>query len=196
MHIFALLGLIVWWAIAGAILVVIALMVARMVINHADLNPFSRPVITVRRWTDPLVNPVRRTIVMIGFSPNIAPLFVILISILLGYFASQFIGTVLGTTAGVIDSFMRGAPVRLVGYLIHGLLAVYSLMICMRILMSWFVSPMNRLLHFLIRATEPILGPARRIIPPLGMMDISPIIVLLLMDLLQRAVAATLIAGA
>lgn len=193
MEIFALLGVLVWWAIAAVILVVIALMVTRMVINHADFNPFSRPVLTIRRWTDPFVNPVRRALVVFGFSPNLAPLFVVLISIVLGYFASQFVATVLFTVRGVIVSVTGGAPVSLVGYLLFGLLAVYSLMIFMRILFSWFLSPMNRLLHFLIRVTEPILGPARRIIPPLGMIDISPILVLFLLDLLQRAVAATLI---
>jgi YggT family protein len=193
MEIFAVLALVTWWAIASTVLVVIVLMAARMVVNHADLNPFSRPVITVRRWTDPLVNPVRRALLGFGFSPNLAPLFVVLVAILLGYFASEFIGTVLRTALGVIVSAQRGRPVALVGYLIWGLLAFYALAIFLRILMSWFVSPMNRLLHLMIRVTEPILGPARRIIPPLGMFDISPIIVLLLLDLLQKAVAATLL---
>ncbi len=55
------------------------------------------------------------------------------------------------------------------------------------------VSPHNRLLHFLIRATEPVLGPFRRVIPPMGFFDLSPLVVLFLLDLLQRAVFATLL---
>jgi YggT family protein len=190
---FSAAGLFVWYAIATVILVVIALMLARLILNKADLNPFSRPVIMIRRWTDPLVNPVRRPIVQMGFSPNVAPLVVILIAILLGYFASQFIGTLLFTVRGLILSVTRRAPISFVGYIIFGALAGYSLMIFARIIMSWGVSPHNRLLHFLIRLTEPLLGPFRRVIPPLGMIDISPIIVLFLLDLLQRAVAATLL---
>jgi YggT family protein len=190
---FSAAGLFVWYAIATVILVVIALMLARLILNKADLNPFSRPVILIRRWTDPLINPVRRPIVQMGFSPNVAPLVVILIAILLGYFASQFIGTTLFTVRGLILSVTRRAPISFVGYIIFGALAGYSLMIFARIIMSWGVSPHNRLLHFLIRMTEPLLGPFRRVIPPLGMIDISPIIVLFLLDLLQRAVAATLL---
>lgn len=193
MDIFAAIGLFVWYAIATVILVVVVLMLARLVLNKADLNPFSRPVIMIRRWTDPMVNPVRRPIVQMGFSPNVAPLVVILVAILLGYFASQFIGTVLFTVRGLILSATMGAPISFVGFIIFGALATYSLLIFARIIMSWGVSPQNRLLHFLIRATEPVLGPFRRIIPPLGMIDISPIIVLFMLDLLQRAVAATLI---
>jgi YggT family protein len=190
---FSAASLFVWYAIATVILVVIVLMLARLILNKADLNPFSRPVIMIRRWTDPMVNPVRRPIVQMGFSPNVAPLVVILIAILLGYFASQFIGTVLFTVRGLIRSAAAGAPISLVGYVIFGALAMYSLMIFARIILSWGVSPHNRLLHFLIRMTEPLLGPFRRVIPPLGMIDISPIVVLLLLDLFQRAVAATLL---
>jgi YggT family protein len=163
MEIFRVLSAFFWYLIAGVILLVAVLMLARVILNQADLNPFSRPVLMLRRWTDPLVNPVRRPLVQFGFSPNLTPLVVILIAI----------------------SF--------IGFLLFGLLATYSLLIFMRIVFSWVASPMNPMLHFLIRATEPILGPFRRIIPPLGMFDISPIIVLFLLDLLQKAVAATLI---
>jgi YggT family protein len=193
MDIFEAIGLFVWYAIATVILVVIVLMLVRLILNKADLNPFSRPVILIRRWTDPMVNPVRRPLVQAGISPNVTPLVVILIAILLGYFASRFIGTVLYTVRGLIRSVTFGDPISLVGYVIFGVLAMYSLMIFARIIISWGVGPHNRLLHFLIRATEPVLGPFRRIIPPLGVFDISPIIVLLLLDLFQRAVAATLL---
>ncbi len=193
MDIFSAIGLFVWYAIATVILVVIALMVARLILNKADLNPFSRPVIMVRRWTDPLVNPVRRAVVQMGFSPNVAPLVVILVAILLGYFASEFIGTVLFTVRGLIASVLLARPISFVGFLIYGALAVLSLAVFMRIVVSWGASPHNRLLHFLIRVTEPVMGPFRRAIPPLGMFDISPIILLFLLDLLQRAVRATLL---
>jgi YggT family protein len=183
----------VFYAIATIILVVIALMLVRLILNKADLNPFSRPVILVRRWTDPLVNPVRRPLVQAGISPNVTPLVVILIAILLGYFATQFFGAVLYTFRGLWLSVLLGKPITIVGYIIYGVLAMYSLMIFMRVIISWGVSPHNRLLHFLIRATEPLLGPARRVIPPIAFIDISPIIVLVLLDLFQRAVVATML---
>src|SRR5215212_5449771 len=110
MDTFDAISLFVWYAIATVILVVIALMLARLILNKADLNPFSRPVIMVRRWTDPLVNPVRRPLVELGISPNVTPLVVILVAILLGYFATQFFGTALFTVRGLILSVMLGKP--------------------------------------------------------------------------------------
>jgi YggT family protein len=193
MDIFDAINQFVFYAIATVILVVIALMLARLILNKADLNPFSRPVIMVRRWTDPMVNPVRRPLVQAGISPNVTPLVVILVAILLGYFATVFITTALGTVKGLLYSVRDGRPIAVVGYFIYGALAFYSLMIFARIVMSWGVSPNNRLLYFLTRATEPVLAPFRRIIPPIGFMDISPIVVFFLLNLLQRAVEATLL---
>jgi YggT family protein len=183
----------VWYAIATAILVIIALMLVRLILNKADLNPFSRPVIMLRRWTDPLVNPMRRVVIRMGFGPNIAPLFVILAALVLGYFASMFVGAVLDTVLVLVTGAQGGAPITIVGGLLYGFIAVYMLLIFARILYSWFANAQSRLLHFLIRATEPVLGPFRRVIPPVGMIDISPMIVMFLLDLLRRAVAATLI---
>lgn len=192
-NLFEAINLFVFYAIATVILVVIVLMLARLILNKADLNPFSRPVIMVRRWTDPLVNPVRRPLVQAGISPNVTPLIVILIAILLGYFATQFFGAVIFTLRSLWISVLLGKPIGIVGSIIYGVLAMYSLMIFMRIIISWGVSPHNRLLHFLIRATEPVLGPFRRVIPMVGFFDISPIVVLFLLDLLQRAVIATML---
>ena len=188
-----LISLFVWYAIATVILVIIALMVARLILNKADLNPFSRPVIMVRRWTDPLVNPVRRIVVQMGFSPNVAPVVVILFALVLGYFASEFINAFLGTVLGLIISVQRRAPISFFGNLLYGFLVVYMLLIFARIVFSWVANPHSRVLHFLILVTEPVLAPFRRVIPPVGMMDISPMIVMFLLDLLRRAVAATLI---
>lgn len=182
-----------WYAVAATILLLVALILIRTLVNYADLNPFGWTARTVRSLTDPFVNPVRRGLVRSGLDPKLAPLLTILIAVLLGWFAVQLIGAVLFTLNGIIVSLNRGAIISLVGFTLYGLLAVFSLMIFMRIVFSWGVSSVNRVLRFLIRVTEPVLGPFRRLIPPLGMFDISPIVVLLLINLFQRAILGTLI---
>ncbi|MDT4897247.1 MAG: YggT family protein [Acidobacteriota bacterium] len=193
MSLIASIYLFIWYGVVAVIITVIVLMLLRLALNYADVNPFSRPALLVRRFSDPLVDPVRRGLARAGLDPKIAPIGTILIAILLGYFALQLVGTFLGTIAGVIDSLGRGAIVSLIGHLLYGLLALLSLLIFMRIVFAWGASSVNRVLRFLIRVTEPVLAPFRRIIPPLGMFDISPIVVLLLIRLFQEAVAGTLI---
>ena len=193
MSIFDLIGLVVWYVVVTIIMTVIALMLVRLAVNYADLNPFSWLALTVRRLTDPLVNPVRRRLLGFGLDQKFAPLISILIAIILGYFTLEIIGTVLFTVSGLLLSVQRGAVVAIVGFLLFGLLAVYSLLIFMRIIISWGASYTNRLLVFLRRLTDPVLIPFQRIIPPLGMFDISPIVVLFLLNLLQKMVAATML---
>lgn len=55
-----------------------------------------------------------------------------------------------------------------------------------RILLSWFkTNPGGRFSQFLYNTTEPVLRIARRILPPIGMMDFSPILALILMDVIR-----------
>ncbi len=182
-----------WYVVAAAILLLVALILLRTLVNYADLNPFGWPARTVRNLTDPFVNPVMRGLLRSGLEPKLAPLLTILIAVLLGWFAIQLVWNVLFTLNGIVVSLQAGYLISLVGYVLFGLLAVFGLMIFMRIVFSWGVSSTNRVLRFLIRVTEPVMGPFRRLIPPLGMFDISPIVVLLLISLFQRAIMGTLI---
>ena len=191
---FASVYFFIQYFIVAVVLGVVALMLVRLALNYADLNPFSRPVIYVRRLSDPLVNPVRRSLLQFGFGPNITPLVVILITILLGWFVLQLAETILGTVAGIVAALQQGRVVAVVGYLLYGFLAVYMLLIVIRIIFSWGnVSYTNRVMRFLVKATDPILVPLRNVVPPLGVFDISPLVALLILWLLKTAVAAVLL---
>jgi YggT family protein len=195
----SLIYLFIWYLIVAVIMAVIFLMLLRFVLNYADLNPFSRPVIQVRRLTDPLVNPVRRSLAGLGVQPNGAPLVVVLLAILLGFFVLRLAGSILSTAAGVtiaVTSGEAGGIVALFGYLLYGLLSVYSLFIVIRIIFSWGrVTYANRVMRFLIGVTDPLLIPLRQMIPPLGMFDISPIVAFIIIFLFQQAIAWTLLRG-
>jgi YggT family protein len=74
---------------------------------------------------------------------------------------------------------------------------VIATIIFVRAILSWFAtSPNSQVLLFLDRITEPILAPLRRIVPRLGMVDITPmiaiIILLLISSLLSQLTERTL----
>lgn len=193
MSIFGFIGLMIWYMVVTVIMTVIALMLLRLLVSYVDLNPFGWLSRTVRSLTDPLVDPVRRRLASFGLDPKFAPLVSILVAIVLGYFTLEIVGTVLFTISGLLLSIKLGAVIAIAGFVLYGLLAVYSLLIFARIIISWGASQRNRLLIILRRLTDPILVPFQRIIPPLGMFDISPIVVLIILSLLQKMVAATML---
>ena len=79
--------------------------------------------------------------------------------------------------------------------LLDFLLSVYTLLILVRAILSWFsISPYNRYYILLIRATEPVLAPLRRIIPMQGI-DVSPIIAILLIDFVVKRLLIGLVSA-
>ena len=194
-----ILGRLYWFlsaAIIASIVGIVVLLVLRLIANQVDLNPFSWSARTIRRLTDPLIGPVRRAIAGVGIDPKFAPLITILVAVLLGWFTLQLVAGMLNTLAGVVVSVDERAFPALIGYVLYGLLSFYSLLIFVRIIFDWGrVSYTNRLMRLLVKATEPLLGPLRRIVPPVGMFDISPIVAFIIVWLFQAAIAGTLLRG-
>jgi len=70
---------------------------------------------------------------------------------------------------------------------------VWTIALLARVFLSWVnISPYHPIVKILNTVTEPILGPLRRVIPPIGMMDISPIVAILLVQVLERLVITAL----
>jgi YggT family protein len=72
------------------------------------------------------------------------------------------------------------------------LIQLYSLVILVRIILSWIpnVDRGNQIVRLLYQITDPVLEPVRRVIPPIGMIDISPIIVFIGLHILQRVLVS------
>lgn len=72
------------------------------------------------------------------------------------------------------------------------LLTILYWLILIRALISWVnPDPFNPIVQFLVRTTEPILEPVRRLLPPLPL-DISPIIVFFIILFLQKFLVTSL----
>jgi YggT family protein len=189
--------LFITWAIQAAIVAVILLMILRLISDGLDLNPFGWASRTIRRFSDGMIMPVKRGLLRFGMEPKFAPLVVILVAVLLGYFVLQLVSTIGTTIMGVIQSLQVGQVIAVLGFILYGLLSLYLLLISIRIIFSWVqVSYGNRIMRFLVNTTEPLLGPLRRMIPPLGWIDISPLVAFLIIWLFRTAIAGTLLAGA
>jgi len=59
---------------------------------------------------------------------------------------------------------------------------VLSIIILIRVILSWYVRPTNILFRFFDRITRPILAPIRRIIPRVGSLDFSPLVAIVLIQ--------------
>ncbi len=64
---------------------------------------------------------------------------------------------------------------------LYWVLHIYQLILLARVLMSWIpnLDQNNPIARFLYQATEPVLAPIRSALPPLGGIDLSPLVVFL-----------------
>ena len=67
------------------------------------------------------------------------------------------------------------------------LIRLYTFILLARILVTWIpnLDPYHPIMQLLFQVTEPVLEPARKLIPPIGMIDISPIVVFIVLGILQ-----------
>jgi YggT family protein len=179
------------WIVISALLAFITLLILRLIFSFTDPNPFGsigRLSFQIRKITERFVYPAARLLAQFRIDTRYAPLITILIAALLAYFSLQIVGNTFfiidGLTAGVIT----GNPKVIIGFILYAILSIYVLFIFIRFISSWFVFSRNTFLGFVQRVTDPILIPFRRLIPPIGMFDISAMILLLLISFLQSIV--------
>jgi YggT family protein len=195
-EVIASIYLFVRYLIIFVITFTIVLMLVRLIMNSMDVNPFTWHAMTVRRLSDPFLNPVKRSLVNTSVPLKYSPIIAILLVLLVGWFSLELIEGLLNTIGGVLLAAKAGALVAVLGYVLYGLLALYGLMIFLRIIFSWgMVGYRNRMMRFLINTTDPLLLPLRKMVPRVGMFDISPIVAFIIVWILQAAVQGTLLRG-
>src|SRR5687768_18538363 len=117
------LYLFITWGVMALAIAAIALIILRSIYNYADINPFRRSAISLKRATDPMILPIRRVLVAFRLEPKVAPFIAILLIILIGYFVVQIASSVINKIAGILYDVCCGVPgfsIVIVGYLVFG----------------------------------------------------------------------------
>jgi YggT family protein len=139
-------------------------------------NPLAQFVV---KATNPLVVPARRIIPSAG-GADLATLLVLVILQAMLTWTLLFLGSLSTPTS----TFLLLVPLRLINLTLW----FYTVSIFVYILMSWLsqsgYSPISRMLAEL---NEPLLGPVRRLLPPIGGLDLSPLLVLIFIQAIRLA---------
>ena len=166
-------------------------MVTRLILNYSDPNPFGgigRFSYKLKKATDRFVYPAARLLANFRVDTRLAPLVTIFISVILAYFTLGMINNTFFVIDGLSEAISRNNAKALIGFVLYGLLSIYILFIFIRFIGAWFVFSRNTFLGFVHRVTDPVLIPVQRVIPTIGIFDISAMLVLLLLGFLQTLV--------
>ena len=89
--------------------------------------------------------------------------------------------------------FMLSNFLLAIAKLINFVLSIYIWIVIARAVISWVsADPYNPIVRFLVQATDPLLNRIRRFLPPLGGIDLSPMVLILAIIFLQSFLVPTL----
>lgn len=168
-----------------ALALLTGVLLLRLIFSYTDPNPFGavgRFSLKVRKLTERIVYPAANLLARFRVDTRLAPLIAILVAALFTYFGLEIIEGTLFIIGGLAAGLAAGNVKIIIGFLLYAALSIYILLVFIRFLSSWFVVSRSAFLGFVRRVTDPILIPFQRLIPPVGMFDISGMIVLLLLS--------------
>jgi YggT family protein len=168
-------------AVARSI-VVVALVYASIValthwaVRRRKIGPFGGWPRLVRRLSDPVLLPLERRVIRFGGSPQDAPLWLLGIVILGGLILLSLTSWLLGL-AGSVTALASAGPRDWIRLLTGWAFTLVMAAIFIRVIVSWFgVSEYRPWMRPLVLLTDWIIRPIRRLLPPTGMIDFSPML--------------------
>lgn len=152
----------------------ISFLVIRMLLGmvRADFyNPISQFLVKI---TDPVIKPLRR------FVPAVGKVDTATIVAVIGLKAAELLLLSLILGGNFSDSFMH----YVIGGLLRMIVWVYIIAIIIQVVVSWMGNTHgNPVLPLINSLTEPLFRPIRKIVPAVGMIDLSAFVVLLLLQI-------------
>ncbi|HEV8496708.1 MAG TPA: YggT family protein [Gemmatimonadaceae bacterium] len=167
---------------AGVVAVICALDWA---VRTRRISPFSKTARVIRGRVDPMVAPIERLVVRAGGLPTAAPWWA-LVAVVIGGIALISILNLLGDIlyqVVIIGQQPREAPFILLSWAF----SILKLGLIVRVLSSWLpISPYSKWIRWSYVLTDWMIVPLRRLIPSIGMIDITPIVAWFGLALIQR----------
>lgn len=162
--------------------ILLSIFILRAILQIVRGN-FRNPVAqAIMRITNPLILPLRKFLPPLGKIDTATIVSCILIVVAMNTVLISISAYPLTTFAQQELGFIKALFLRLLITIIN----LYWLLILFTILISWMQPQQHSpLTAFLSDVTEPILAPARRLIKPVGGLDLSPIPILLILSALQ-----------
>lgn len=72
--------------------------------------------------------------------------------------------------------------------IIHRLIQLVTLVVVIDVVLGYFMSPFHPVRQFLDRIVEPLLRPIRRVLPRTGMIDFSPLVLIILLQVIDLVI--------
>jgi YggT family protein len=189
----SLLYTIVRTAVIVALAYAAVVAVTHWAVRNRRINPFGSWPRLVRRVSDPLLQPLERRVISAGGNPQNTPLW-----LLVAVIASGLV--LMSLAAWLVDAVVRlrwmveGGPRTWLATLVSLTFTVLMAAILIRVIASWLgIGPYRRWMRPVMALTNWLIDPIRRILPPFGMLDFSPMVAWLVLYVVRGFVMGLLL---
>lgn len=156
---------------------------AHWAVRNKHLQPFGPLPRAARRLGDPLLKPLERRILRSGGNPVNAPYYLFWLTLLGGLAVIGLTGWLISTVYSLAASAAAG-PRGLLVFAVNSAFSILIIALFVRIIASWIgLNPYSRVMRVVHALTDWLLDPLRRIVPPLGPFDLSPLVAYLMLSL-------------
>jgi len=157
-------------------------------VRSRRIDPFGPWPRFIRRASEPIVLPLERRIIQAGGNPQNAPLWLLGVVIGGGLLLISLTQWLMGTAAAMV-LIAQGGPRAWLRVAVSAVFTLLMTAILIRVIGSWLgMGPYRRWMRPFYALTDWLIDPIRRILPPMGMFDFSPMVAWLALYLVRGVV--------
>lgn len=161
-------------------------------VRSRRIDPFGTWPRLVRRVSDPVLLPLERRVIRAGGSPQNAPLWLLGLVIGCGLLLLSLTQWLIGTAAGVV-LLAHGGPRVWLRVLVSAAFTILMAAILIRVIGSWLgIGEYRKWMRPVYGLTNWLIDPIRRILPPVGIFDFSPMVAWLVLYVVRGFVLGLL----
>lgn len=164
------------YTVFGLVALSALLALCSWLVRTRRVSPFGALGKTLRAISDPVMRPVERRLVRMGGNPAHAGGWLIVVAAVLGIIVISLVGWLMSTFQ-VAQIAARGGPRDTVALMVGLLYNILVFALLARVIASWFGQfRYSKWIRPAYMLTDWIVEPIRRIVPPMGAMDMSPLV--------------------
>jgi YggT family protein len=161
-------------------------------VRSRRIDPFGTWPRLVRRISDPILLPLERRVIRAGGSPQNAPLWLLGLVIACGLLLLSLTQWLIGTAAGLV-LLAHGGPRVWLRVLVSAAFTILMAAILIRVIGSWLgIGEYRKWMRPVYALTNWLIDPIRRILPPVGIFDFSPMVAWLVLYVVRGFVLGLL----
>lgn len=189
---YTLVDLVARTVVIVALVYAVVVALTHWALRTRRINPFGAWPRLVRRASDPVLLPLERRIIRAGGNPQDAPLWLAGLVIGGGLLLLSLTHWLLGTAAS-LAMVARGGVRAWVRVVVSAIFTILMAAILIRVIASWLgIGGYRRWMRPVMALTNWLIDPIRRILPPLGMFDFSPMVAWLVLYVVRGFVLGML----